>query len=115
MLVELSERLGPSLDWWLKEPFAFVLWSYCHLQELDRRHGWEHRMHRVENAGFTAIAFHDPSRLDQERRLIIADAAARNLDDAELLTRARSMAAMIESGRVMDDGGLEGLLHNQLS
>jgi hypothetical protein len=48
--IELAERLGPSIDWWLVQPFAFGLWCFYRLQELDRRRTWLARMAGIEAA-----------------------------------------------------------------
>ena len=98
----MAQELGPSLAWWLDEPFAFLLWSFYTLQDNERRTGWEERMKRLETAALAAIAFHDPARLEQERQNAIGDAAPRTADE-QLIARARRMVADIERGKVLQD------------
>lgn len=101
MLVELSARVGPSLDWWLCRPFAFALYCYRHLQEIDRRTDWLEKVRRLDFAKLIAIGFHEPSQLDTERRAIIAEAAGPVRPDE--IDRARKMAAEIEAFDVLRD------------
>lgn len=53
------------------------------MQELDRRRQWVGRMHRLDYAMLTAMAFHDPKLLEAERVKAIAAAAARPEDRTE--------------------------------
>lgn len=76
MLVELATRVhGTSPDWWLDQPFAYALWFYRNLQELDRRQDWVMRMQRIDSANLIALAMHEPHRLAHEHRMAVADAA----------------------------------------
>lgn len=83
-----------GVEYWRGQPFAYLLWTYRHLQELDRRRQWVARMHRVESAMLVAMGFHDPKLLDGERAKAVA--AARDpgtAPDAAVMARARVMAA----------------------
>lgn len=78
MLVELVERLGHSIEWWLFEPYAFALYCFLHLRELDYRRGWIRGGERIESASLTAIGFHEPQRLDRERTQHLQRAGAKD-------------------------------------
>jgi hypothetical protein len=92
--VEVAERVGQTVAYWRAQPFAFLLWTYRHLQELDRRRQWVERMQRVESAMFGAMGFHDPKLLDGERAKAVASArdSGPAPDDA-VMDRVRVMAA----------------------
>lgn len=100
MLVEVAERLGPSLEWWFTRPYALLLWAYCHLQELDRRRGWLNRLHRIDLVELMNLALLDPQQLPAERRMHMAAAASAESDEA---ARARGlrMIADIRAGQVL--------------
>lgn len=76
ILVEVAERQGGSQAWWIAQSAAYVLWTYCQLQELDRRRAFIARMHRFENADLMRKAFHDPNSLPLEHRAALAEAGA---------------------------------------
>lgn len=101
MAVELAERLGPSLVWWLAQPLAFALWSYYHVQEYDHRTGWVDRIRRINSAHLSALAYHEPRKIDDERRLAIADAGPP--PSTKELQKAEQMALEIDLGGVLDD------------
>ena len=84
--------MGPSIEYWRGQPFAYLLWSYRHLQELDRRHQWVGRMHRLDGAVLGAMAFHDPKLLEVERGKALADARDSGAPDDEAMERARMIA-----------------------
>ena len=107
MVVEVAERVGPSLDWWLAQPFAYLLWTYYHLQELDRRRGWLLRMRGTEQAWMNAYAFHDPDRIKQKREEILAEAASTDADET-VLDRGRQLLADLEAARMFDDLPMQG-------
>lgn len=103
MAIELAERQGPSLAWWFDRPFAFALWAYRHLQEIDRRKEWIARMHRIEQAALMNHAFHDGKKLEQERQLALADAGPEDTRTAEdLLDIGRKMASEMDRTGVLD-------------
>ena len=104
--MEVAERLGPTLDYWRGQPFAFLLWSFHHLQELDRRRTWVARMHRIEAGGMTAMAFHDPKLLDKERDRALADAAAGpSADDiADVQAHGLRMVNDLNASGALNDG-----------
>lgn len=80
--------MGESVSYWREQPFAYVLWIYRHLQELDHRRQWVGRMQRLDGAMLNAMAFHDPKMLEAERVKALASAAARPepvLDDFKAL------------------------------
>lgn len=101
MAVELAEREGTSLTWWLARPFAFALFVYRHLQELDRRRAFIARVQRIEQGQLMAMAFHEPSKLAAEYRSAIAEAGPVP-DRAEVLDFGRRLAADLEAGKVLD-------------
>lgn len=101
MAVELAERVGPSLAWWLERPFAYALFTYRHLQELDRRRDFTDRMQRIHQAQLMAIAFHEPSKLAAEyTRELAAVAPSINADD--LRAFSEQMTRDLEAGKVLD-------------
>lgn len=101
MAVELGERVGPSLEWWLERPFAYALYAYRHLQEIDRRRDFIARVQRIEQGQLMAMAFHEPSKLAAEYRMAIADAGPVQ-DSAEVLDLGRRLAADLEALGVLD-------------
>lgn len=103
-MVELAERVGPSVLYWQDQPFAYVLWTYRHLQELDRRRQWLGRMQRIESAMLMAAGFHDPKMLDREREKAIA-AAGRAVDHESLLTQGEAMALALPALLAEDTNG----------
>lgn len=99
----MAQRLGPSLEWWLEQSFAFALWSFHQLCDGDRARHWSERMQRLEGAEMMAIASHKPEVLAQERTRIIAMAATRNLPTFDPVEHGERMARFIRKGHVLDD------------
>lgn len=103
MVFELAERLGPSVEWWEDEPFAFVLWSHQLLDQLDRRRSWERRMERIEAAELMNLAVNQPERLANERSRIEASAAGRSSPAAaSVIEIGERMARFIRKGKVLE-------------
>lgn len=109
--MELAERAGPSLDWWLTQPFAFALWTYRQLQEWDRRRQFAARMERIELAGLMSLAFHEPKKLQEERERVISEASSREpMGDRESLVAhwAPLLAARRKAPAPTADGVIRG-------
>lgn len=102
MLVEVAERIGPSLEYWLGQPFAFALWTWHQLQELDRQRAWVARMDRINAAVLQSMAFNEPKKLAVERAAAIRDAGpASKLAPAEVLTIGQRILRYIRKGKVL--------------
>lgn len=102
MAVELGERQGPSLTWWLDRPFAFALFVYRHLQEIDRRAAWTARMTRIDAAQLTAMGFHEPPRLRTEYAAALADAGPSAHESRhDLLAFGRRLAHDVDATGVL--------------
>lgn len=96
----MAERLGPSLEWWLDEPWAFVLYIYLQAQERDRVTMWRARMERINLATLIGLAFNQPKGLAIEQQAALADAAAPVPTDAAL-ARGRRMLRKLRKGKVL--------------
>lgn len=64
-------------------------------------------MHRVENAGYAAIAFHEPERLERERQLVLSDARKLPSDGPQSAEEFRAwsdaLSQRLEAGGVLQD------------
>jgi len=98
ILVEVAERQGGSQAWWIDQPAAYVLWTYCQLQEVDRRRAFIARMHRFETADLMRKAVHDPNSLPQEHRIAMAEAGA---PPEVVLSRGEQMLREIIANQAM--------------
>lgn len=102
-MAEVRERQGGSPAEWDEEPWEFVLYSYLHLKDLDRRRAWVERMQRLEAAELMALAFHKPERLADERSRILASAAGpQRFTNEELAERGRAMATEIMRANLVE-------------
>jgi hypothetical protein len=103
-MTEVMERQGGSPAEWDNEPWEFVLYSYLHLKEIDRRRAWLDRLHRVEAAQLLRIALSTtPQRLDDEWRNVIAAAAGPPaLSDVELRERGVALAFAIQRTKLVE-------------
>jgi hypothetical protein len=91
--IELAERLGPSIDWWLVQPFAYGLWCFYRLHELDRRRTWLARMAGIEAALLTHWAMHNPDGIGNTSSKLIAEAGSDGARRRNRPARARDLGA----------------------
>lgn len=105
MLVELAERLGPSIDYWLEEPFAFAFWCWHQLQEHDRIRAWRDRANRLSAAELQSLAQHAPQKLSDERQALYSAARSRPSDPDAETTRGKSLARRINRALSRLTGG----------
>lgn len=102
MLVKLARDVGPSVEAWLDRPFAWALYVFRHLEELDALDDWVARIRRIEAGMLTHFAFSNAKELEREQQRAIADAGPVQ-DTDEVLETGRRIAREIESGRVLED------------
>lgn len=83
---------------WYAAPWAFALWTYHQLLEIDRRRTWVQRINNWEHAYLIAKGFNEPQTLTgEERQRILAEAAVRPRSLEE--TRARGLEMFLEHQR----------------
>lgn len=98
---EVAERQGPSLPFWLAQPWAFTLYTYHVLQQRDHARRWMERTYRLETAELIAIGFHEPPKLQRERDAVRA-AASKQPEIDEARARGRALFAELERSKVME-------------
>lgn len=91
---------------WFAEPWAFVLWTYLQLQEIDRRRQWVERMQRIELGYLMNWAFAGSRELDAARSAAIRAAAGP--------IGAKEIAAIIRGDEVAEDMKRARVVHTVL-
>lgn len=76
------------------EPFARTAWSYLELVEAERLDGLARDADALMGASLTAMAFHDPKRLDGARRDLLA--RMRTVSTPDALARGQRIMAAID-------------------
>lgn len=95
----------------LDVPVWQLLYVYHHLGERDARRSVERRAARVDAGILTALAMHEPARLDDELRSVrdamdTIEYEASALDPDRLRADGLALAARIAAGRAMDAAAL---------
>lgn len=70
----------------LDEPLWRILWTFHHLMEREQRTQLSDRLMRVDAAGLTAQAFHDPKLLADEMRTV--QQAIRDHEEGPVVTES---------------------------
>lgn len=91
----------------VRQPWAVTLWTFLGLLEQQRVQALVRRIDRIDEANLTALAHHEPNKLDIERNAALVDASI-HPDEAELTAEERrardlAMVAELDAGRVMED------------
>ncbi len=95
----------------LDEPWWRVLWRFYHATEREQRHSLRRRMERVDSGTLTALAFNDPSKINDERQAV-ADAIrafehpTKTVDVDSIRARAEAMVARMTAGKVLSPAAL---------
>ena len=74
VLVQTARGTGQPLRAVAGESFALTLWTWYHLQRLDREASVERLGERTDLAGLVAVAFHDPQQLNKAELRYLAAA-----------------------------------------
>lgn len=85
------------------EPFARTAWSLLELLEVERIESLAEDGDRLREASLTAIAYHEPKRLEDERKHLLArvrESRSPNVQGA--LARGRAMIERLRRGKVLD-------------
>jgi hypothetical protein len=84
------------------QPFAFGLWSFYHLQEIDRRRAWLSRMGDSNGPLLTHFGVPQPGRHHQYEQQLIAEAGSDDLDRRDRRAGAEALSASARG--VLSDG-----------
>jgi hypothetical protein len=64
------------------DPYVRTLWTFFHLEQHERVDDIKLRGRALQLGGLMAIAFHEPKRLNDEQRRLLADAGMLPSPDA---------------------------------
>lgn len=100
VLVEVATRTGRSVAEVVQQPFALSLWTWAELREIDREATVTRLGERLDAAGMTAMAFHDPPSLQKQELRYYRQAGllGKMMDDAR--ERAARVHAAASRGTV---------------
>jgi hypothetical protein len=95
MRVSVATGQSPGALW--RAPYRRTLYEFYHLEQIERFEDLRTRGRAIQEASLMALAFHDPKRLPQEHRRLLAELAP-PISDAQ--ARADAAALIADVARV---------------
>ncbi len=100
MIARVARTYGRSPLAVAREPFSETAWAFAHAVQLERFDALQRDGEGLQAASRAAIAFHEPKRLEAERKSFLARLSpATMITVAEARARARRLVA---SGAMAD-------------
>lgn len=97
VLVETAATCGRPVHKILRDPYALTLWTWADVQRQKQEASVRRMGERTDAAGLTAVAFHDPAKLQQAELRYLKAAGALSQMVATRKARAEAMVTKINA------------------